>query len=300
MRKLATAAVVATCIVVTVTGCRDSGDADRASDSDQPQSTSSRARGDVSPTPSAPAVDRPVTAGPGGCLDLGAATVARAVSSIDSYGGHGFVASEGTRAELGSCPELMWANADLEGGTGSSPQRILFFDADGFIRYDTEAYTAFTSVLRSTIDSVVVRYRWLDGGDSTANPTGGPVDVTYTLSGQNVIADRTIPDRALVAPPNTDTVPIPDTTPNTVAPQAPDVAAPPTTSEAPEQSTTPYPSLPTRPTTPGPSSEPTPSESAPSSKPRPSTRPRPPAGFIPPTELLPRPHTPQPTPSMPR
>ncbi|MCF8570585.1 LppP/LprE family lipoprotein [Gordonia sp. HY002] len=293
MRKLATAAVVATCIVVTVTGCRDSDHADRASDADQPQSTSSRDRSTASPTSSTPAVDRPVTAGPGGCLDLGAATVVRAVSSIDAYGGQGFVASEGTRAELGSCPELMWANADLKGGTGSSPQRILFFDAGGFIRYDTEAYTAFTSVLRSTSDSVVVRYRWLDGGDSTANPTGGPVDVTYTLSGQNVIADRTIPDRALVAPPSTETVPIPDTTPNTVAPQAPDVAAPPT-SETPEESTTPYPSIPTQPTTPGPSSETAPSESAPSSKPRPSTRPRPPEGFIPPTQLLP------PAPFMPR
>lgn len=305
MRKLATAVVVvAACVAVTVTGCRDSGDADRASDADQPQSTSSKARSDVASTSSASTVDRPVTAGRGGCLDLTSSAVSRAVTSIDSFAGRGFVATEGTRAEIGSCPELMWARADLDGGTGSSPQRLLFFDADGFIRYDAEAYTAFTSVLRSTNDSVVVRYRWLDGNDSTANPTGGPVDVTYKLSGQNVIADRTIPDQSLVAPPAANTTPAPETTPNTVAPQAPDVAAPPTseTPEEPPQSTTPYPSLPTRPSTPGPPSESAPSGSAPSQTspsnrpPRPSSRPHLPSGFVPPTHLFPPRHAPSPTP----
>ncbi|WOC11153.1 LppP/LprE family lipoprotein [Gordonia sp. MP11Mi] len=258
MRRIATSVAVAACIAVAVTGCRDSGDG--AHDADPIRSTStafsSSPVATSGPTNGSTAADElPATAGNGKCVDPASPIVTQAVSAIDSYYGRDFVVAKATPATLGSCPDLLWVEAGLARGTGSSPERILFFDANGFIRYDTQINTAFTSVVGSTRNTVTVRYRWLNGQDVTANPTGGPVDVVYTLSGQNVIADRTVPDPALARAEETITTPPPPTTRPTEPSQTDEVAPPPSTTS------------PTKPpsstTTPGTSSSPSPSSSRP-------------------------------------
>lgn len=231
MRRFATAAAIAACVVVSVAGCHGTTDdarGDGLSSTVRPTSQTSSS----SSTPSRPATPTeivPATAGGGQCVDPASPVVNQAVSSIDSYYGRRFVVYETAHEALGSCPGLMWVLAGLENGTGGSPERVLFFDADGFIRYDTQVNTAFTTVVASEPTMVTVRYRWLNAQDATANPTGGPVDIKYTLSGQNVIADRTVPDEALAGN-EEETTPVP--APNTQPPwtQTTEVTSPPESS----------------------------------------------------------------------
>ncbi|MCF8611818.1 LppP/LprE family lipoprotein [Gordonia sp. HY285] len=303
MRRIATAAAVAACVAAAVTGCRGSGDDGPESDPIRSTSTAVSSSSAVTGGPANGSVGAgalPATAGHGKCVDPASPIVAQAVSAIDSYYGHDFIVTTATPAALGSCPDLLWVEAGLAGGTGSSPERVLFFDADGFIRYDTEVNTAFTSVVGSTRNTVTVRYRWLNGQDVSANPTGGPVDVDYTLSGQNVIADRTVPDRALAPVEETTTAPLPPTTPptgssptNEVAPPPSSTSSPSTTrpstsppSTAPSTSSSPRPTRPHLPFLPHlPTKPPPPTPSKPS--PAPTPAPGPSAEIAPPAEIAP-------------
>ncbi len=135
----------------------------------------------------------PASAGHGKCLDLTGPTVRNAVAKLPAFRGIGYTAMRGTDAKAGDCPDLLWARAELNGGTGSSPEWVLFFDRHGYLGTATDRYTSFTSIIGSTRDSVAVAYRWLNPGDATAGPTGGPVVVTYTLSGRTVTPDKDVP-----------------------------------------------------------------------------------------------------------
>ncbi|NKY19396.1 LppP/LprE family lipoprotein [Tsukamurella spumae] len=135
----------------------------------------------------------PVTAGGGACVDLSSPAVAKAVAGLPRFRGIGYRATRGTDAKLGSCPSLLWVHADLEGGTGSSPEWDLFFDRKGYLGTATDRYTSFTGFFGSTDTSVALQYRWLNPGDATAGPSGGPVIVTYTLSGRTVTPDKAVP-----------------------------------------------------------------------------------------------------------
>ncbi|CAM3624819.1 LppP/LprE family lipoprotein [Tsukamurella ocularis] len=161
--------------------------------------TSARAgTGQGASTPPAPdaGAARPVTEGNGKCLDLASPTVRDAVAKLPSFRGIGYTATRATDASTGDCPALMWVRADLTGGTGSSPVWFLFFDRLGYLGTATSRYTAFTGVFGSTHDSVALAYRWLNPGDATAGPSGGPVIVTYTLSGRTVTPDKDVPPQA--------------------------------------------------------------------------------------------------------
>ncbi|MFW0790922.1 LppP/LprE family lipoprotein [Gordonia sp. CPCC 205333] len=204
MKRLVTALGVAACIAVTVTGCKP-GD-DIALPTKSPSVTvTSPGMVTTSGAPASPVVNStspsnagtPATAGGGKCLDLMSPVVTRAVGNIDTYYGRDLVAVRGTSAKLGNCPKLMWVEAELRGGTASSPEQVLFFDTDGFLRTDTDRNTAFTSVASWTDSSVSVNYRWLNSRDANANPTGGPVTVTYTLNGKTITADKDVPSQSL-------------------------------------------------------------------------------------------------------
>ncbi|GAB3129449.1 hypothetical protein GCM10027289_11950 [Tsukamurella serpentis] len=140
--------------------------------------------------------DRPATAGQGLCLDLASPVVRAAVAKLPAFYGRGYVARGGTDAKLGSCPQLLWAKAELAGGTASSPEWVLFFDRRGYLGTATSRPTAFTGVVGSTDSTVAVSYRWLNPGDTTAGRSGGPVVVTYTLAGGAVTPDRDVPRQA--------------------------------------------------------------------------------------------------------
>lgn len=197
MKRWATGVGVAACIAMMVAGCGTDSPAPTSS-AGAPTSDSARVEpvGTTSSTPTVASRGTPVTAGHGKCLDVTSPVVTEAVGRIDSYYGRIFVPYRATDSPLGSCPDLMWVEAHIRGATGSSPRRVLLFDADGFIRTDTDQNTAFTQVTGSTGDSVEVTYRWLDDGDATAHPTGGPVVVTFTRAGGRVTADRAVPPQA--------------------------------------------------------------------------------------------------------
>lgn len=162
----------------------------------------------------------PVTAGGGACVDLASPAVTKAVAGLPAFRGIGYRATRGTDAKLGSCPSLLWVHADLQGGTGSSPEWDLFFDRQGYLGTATDRYTSFTGFFGSTDDSVALQYRWLNPGDTTARPTGGPVVVTYTLSGRAVTPDRAVPREVFDGGSATTTVAPQPPTP-TAAPTAP-------------------------------------------------------------------------------
>ncbi|MCS3778575.1 LppP/LprE family lipoprotein [Tsukamurella ocularis] len=169
-------------------------------------------------TPAAAGSDsRPVTQGSGKCLDLSSSTVRDAVAKLPSFRGGGFTATRGTDAREGSCPALMWARADLTGGTGSSPVWMLFFDRQGYLGTATSRYTTFTGVFGSTDDSVAISYRWLNPGDSTAGVSGGPVIVTYTLTGRTVTPDKDVPPQVFDGGTAATTAPLSTATPAPVS-----------------------------------------------------------------------------------
>ncbi len=149
-----------------------------------------------------PAPALPTTSGNGKCVDVGSAEVARALAGLGNTAGGNqpWRARTGTDAPVGSCPELLWVLAETPGATASSPYHVLFFNKDGFLRTATPKPTSYTQVVGSTNASVDVRYRWLQGSDPSANPTGGPVVVTFRLTG------TTINDTGVPAP-VTDTQP---------------------------------------------------------------------------------------------
>ncbi|GAA4675394.1 LppP/LprE family lipoprotein [Gordonia humi] len=204
MNKSIAAAVSAAAVVVGVAGCHTADDASAQTTPatttqtlTQTQTQTSTVVSDA-PDTTSPAADpvTPATAGDGRCLDPNSPVVTEALAGIGTFYGRGIVADKHTDAPVGSCPDLMWVDAVLDQGTGSSPTRVLFFDANGFVRYDTEHETAFSQVTAWSNSSVSVTYRWLGPGDATANPTGGPVVVNYRLAGDEVVADRDVPAQA--------------------------------------------------------------------------------------------------------
>lgn len=199
MVRTAHAATALVAALALTSGC---GDGSTASDAPStfagPSATAEPGAGSTGPG-SVPAptggadATRPATAGNGRCLDPASAVVRDAVAKLPPFHGTGYAARRATDAKQGDCPALMWVEAELVGGTGSSPEWILFFDRQGYLGTATSRYTSFTSVFGSTDDSVAVSYRWLNPGDSTAGVSGGPVIVTYTLSGRTVTPDKDVP-----------------------------------------------------------------------------------------------------------
>ncbi|MDF0531594.1 LppP/LprE family lipoprotein [Tsukamurella sp. 8F] len=164
----------------------------------------------------------PVTAGSGKCLDPKSATVKKAVTSLGRFYDRGFMVYRSTPNRVGDCPDLMWAEAFLIDGTGGSPVWVLLFDSSGYLGRSAAEQTAFTRVSGATKSSVTVEYRWLNPGDATANPTGGPVPVTYRLSGGSLTQDRAVPSQAFGDNPgHTTTATTTTATPLTTAPSAP-------------------------------------------------------------------------------
>ncbi|GAB16937.1 hypothetical protein GOEFS_017_00530 [Gordonia effusa NBRC 100432] len=236
MKRLVTALGVAACIAVTVTGCKPGDDIGSPTKSPSVTVTSTGTANTTGAPASTPAnstttgtTGTPATAGGGKCLDLTSPVVTRAVGNIDTYYGKDLVAVRGTDAKLGNCPKLMWVEAELRGGTASSPEQVLFFDADGFLRTDTDRNTAFTSVVGSTDNTVSVAYRWLNKNDANANPTGGPVTVVYTLNGKTITASGNVPSQSLAEGPKATTTAPTTTQPTSTQPATSTPAATTTT-----------------------------------------------------------------------
>lgn len=154
----------------------------------------------------------------GRCIDPASPMVADALASIPSFYDRGFKAYK-TLDAVGSCPKLRWVEAHLDGATASSPQRVLFFDENGYVGPATAENTTYTQVVDTGENSVSVQFRWLNPNDISANPTGGPVTVTYSLQDGAIVADRDVPPQVFgdnpgtpASPASTETTVPPETT----------------------------------------------------------------------------------------
>ena len=188
----AAVATVALLGALTAAGC---GDSDDAAAGPAPSVTFTE------PTPAAttPAPAQPTTTAvtpvqttttddetsPVACgIDINSAEVNNAFASLsEAFPGVGWVAERATD----ECNTLAWVQATVEGATGSSPNHVLFFVDRQFLGTATAEPYAFSYVESETDDTVTVRYRWLNEGDPTANPTGGPVHVRYQWDGTEVV-----------------------------------------------------------------------------------------------------------------
>lgn len=196
--RIAGSLAIATVAMAGIVAC--------SGDSDDTASGASSAVSKVSSTPAgssantatdpsgAPAT--PATAGQGRCLDPDSRVVTDAVASLPTFNGHGFQVYKAIDTAEGSCPALMWVETHLQGATASSPERVLFFDANGYVGPATDRNTVYTQVVGTENNGVAVQFRWLNSGDISASPTGGPVTVNYTLDGGKVTADRDVPAEA--------------------------------------------------------------------------------------------------------
>lgn len=150
------------------------------------------------PAPPTSAGVTPATAGNGQCVDPASPAVTSALSGLGlSMGQWKYRVAKVSPEAVGACPNLLWVLASIEGATASSPYRLLFFDARGYLAQASDRDTVYTSVLAHGRDTVDAQFRWLSKTDPSYCPQGGPVVVRYTLRGGAVRADRAVPKEAL-------------------------------------------------------------------------------------------------------
>lgn len=138
----------------------------------------------------APTVDpvatpaRPECASPDVAGDIG--RIAGPLRSIpDAYWVRG--ESGGTR-----CPGLSWVSLDTNGATASSPMQLLIYHNGYFQGTGIKCNAGYQTVLDSTPNAIQVRYRYLQGNDISARPSGSAT-VTFRWNGSAVVMDGTLP-----------------------------------------------------------------------------------------------------------
>ena len=95
--------------------------------------------------------------------------------------------SGGTR-----CPGLSWVSLDTNGATASSPMQLLIYHNGYFQGTGIKCNTSYQTVLGSTPNSIQVRYRYLQGDDPSARPSGSAT-VTFRWNGSAVVMDGSLP-----------------------------------------------------------------------------------------------------------
>jgi hypothetical protein len=128
--------------------------------------------------------------GNGLCLDQDSAGARAALASLPGEGS--WAVEHASDAAIGSCPELLWLSA-AGGNSAAAPIHILFFHDGKYLGTATSEPYAFASVASWTDDTVAVEYKWLVGDEAFCCPQGGPVTITYTWNGSNVVMNETLP-----------------------------------------------------------------------------------------------------------
>lgn len=145
------------------------------------------------PAPEVTPVENPVDEGGNPCLDTSSDLVQNVIARMGPPPGSDYYAigqhSSGTTP---NCPTLMWAVAETPGGTGSSPENVLFFHDGKFQKFATPSPSAFTSIVGSTDDSLTVHYSWLVGDEPNSSPQGN-AEITFMWDGSHVVSDNEVP-----------------------------------------------------------------------------------------------------------
>lgn len=134
--------------------------------------------------------------GQGRCLDPDSTGVRDAVAGLDQAP-YGWIVGAASEDPLGSCPDLLWAVADVPAGTASSPRHVLFFHDGRYLGTATAEPYSFTHVVGTTHDTVTVEYRWLAEDEPNCCPAGGPAAIDYTWDGSQVVMEQPLPQAML-------------------------------------------------------------------------------------------------------
>ncbi|MFF0530057.1 LppP/LprE family lipoprotein [Nocardia amikacinitolerans] len=126
--------------------------------------------------------------GPGRCVDPASAGVRAALAGL----GEGWVATQASADQPGSCGQLLWVRA-VGGNSAGAPIHVMFFHDGRYLGTATSEPYAFTHVAGSNGNSVSVGYRWLVADEPFAAPQGGPVTITYTWTGSGVAMSDPLP-----------------------------------------------------------------------------------------------------------
>ncbi|MEV0027796.1 LppP/LprE family lipoprotein [Nocardia sp. NPDC050793] len=144
------------------------------------------------PGPTTPVDTKPAPSdnisGPGRCVDPASAGVRAALAGL----GEGWVATQASANQPGSCEQLLWVRA-VGGNSAGAPIHVLFFYDGKYLGPATSEPYAFTHVAGSNGNSVSVAYRWLVADEPFAAPQGGPVTITYTWTGSSLVMSDPLP-----------------------------------------------------------------------------------------------------------
>jgi hypothetical protein len=94
------------------------------------------------------------------------------------------------------CADLSYAVVETKGGTGSSPEHVMFFHRGEYLGTATSCAFGFTTVVDGTSESATVQYRWPRGMDSNANPSG-LATATFVWDGNEVVMQNDLPAELL-------------------------------------------------------------------------------------------------------
>ncbi|MCX6470508.1 MAG: LppP/LprE family lipoprotein [Corynebacteriales bacterium] len=96
-------------------------------------------------------------------------------------------------SNFSTCNDISYVALDTVGATAGSPQQLLIFDrAQRFLGTGIKCNAGYQTVIGSSADAITVRYRYLQGRDISAAPSGSAT-VTFRWNGTRVVMDGTLP-----------------------------------------------------------------------------------------------------------
>lgn len=96
------------------------------------------------------------------------------------------------RTNYNTCNDLSYAELDTEGATASSPMQLLLFHRGRFVGTGIKCNVAYQNVESASTRSVDVTYRYLQGNDPGASPSGS-VSVAFIWDGSKVVMHGSLP-----------------------------------------------------------------------------------------------------------
>ncbi|MEU7137968.1 LppP/LprE family lipoprotein [Nocardia sp. NPDC046473] len=148
------------------------------------------------PAPAPPPASNqgPYGSGHGLCFDLNSELAHNAVGRLaPNAGGYPWTIVEASTDPISAgCSGLL--SYLVVNWDGSHPgYHVLYFTDGKYLGTATSKYYAYTTVLGKTRNTVSLQYRWAKPEDALCCPSGGPSNVTFTLSGTTVTAQGQFP-----------------------------------------------------------------------------------------------------------
>ncbi|WP_423922385.1 LppP/LprE family lipoprotein [Frigoribacterium sp. 2-23] len=182
-RTRATIVVLGAALLASVSGCTSatSNGASPTASEAPPASSSGSSSSAPSSSP---------TCGPNDGTEAAADGIA-ALAVPSGLEGHRWDAANADYSGYDACAPLSWSVVTLDGSTPSSPYAVLLFHDGTYLGTATKQQYAFSPVVTRASDTQLdVSYRYPQGSDSNADPTGR-AEATYTWNTQTQRVDMT-------------------------------------------------------------------------------------------------------------